>query len=244
MSILYSADDFDDDGNFVSARCFQDLLTENEGLAGQVPSFNNISWDDPALYMIPLTSDEIAAVMSDNPKLPAPTPVTPTSDIAATNPFPELPDPSSHQPSKTHSLSPAPSPKSSAPLCKANSSSWTAWNPTQSIICPQTPPPQLTDAQKASQKIKRDQKIEKMKCLHDTVTEYLDEQKMKIEALLWAHHVTPKQINDIIGSQTHYRTSRKSQLIHALIHAKAKEINAGKSNDFYSMVSQSLSCIN
>ncbi|KAG1852681.1 hypothetical protein F4604DRAFT_1591923, partial [Suillus subluteus] len=30
----------------------------------------------------------------------------------------------------------------------------------------------------------------------------------------------------IIGSQTHYCTSRKSQLIHALIHAKAKEVNA------------------
>jgi flagellar biosynthesis regulator FlaF len=84
-----------------------------------------------------------------------------------------------------------------------------------------------------------------MKHLHDAVTEYLDEQKTKIEALSWAHHVTPKQINDISSSsQMHYRTSCKSQLIHVLIHAKAKEINTGKSNDFYSMVSQSLSCIN
>jgi hypothetical protein len=130
MSILYSADDFNVDGNFVSTRCFQDLLTKNEGLAGQVPSFNDINWNDPALYMMPLTSNEIAAVMSDNPKLPALTPVMPMSDIAATNPFPELPDPSSHQPSKTRSLSPALSPESSALLCEANSSSWAAQNPT------------------------------------------------------------------------------------------------------------------
>ncbi|KAG2738623.1 hypothetical protein P692DRAFT_20758224 [Suillus brevipes Sb2] len=114
----------------------------------------------------------------------------------------------------------------SAPLREANSSSWAARNPTRSIIRPQTPPPQLTDAQKASRKIKRDQRVERTKRLHDAVAEYLDEQKTKIEALSRAHHVTPKQVNDIIGSQTHYRTSHKSQLMHALIHAKAKEVNA------------------
>jgi hypothetical protein len=94
------------------------------------------------------------------------------------------------------------------------------------------PLPQLTDAQKASRKIKRDQKIERTKHLHDAVSEYLDAQKMKIQALSQAHHITPKQINDIISNQMHYRTSHKSQLIHALVHTKAKEMNAGKSNDF------------
>ncbi|KAG2109481.1 hypothetical protein DEU56DRAFT_750013, partial [Suillus clintonianus] len=49
------------------------------------------------------------------------------------------------------------------------------------------------------------------KHLHDAVAEYLDAQKTKIEALSRAHHVTPKHINDIIGSQTHYRTSRKNR---------------------------------
>ncbi|KAG2125532.1 hypothetical protein BD769DRAFT_1668784 [Suillus cothurnatus] len=218
MSILYSADNFNVDGNFVSTRCFQDLLTKNKGLAGQVPSFNDINWDDPALYMMPLTSDEIAAVMSDNPKLPAPTPVMPMSNIAATNPFPELPDPSSHQPSKTRSLSPAPSPESSFGSTEPNMKHYLSLDTTTST----------NRCTKASQKIHRDQKIERMKHLHDAVAEYLDEQKTKIEALLWAHHVTPKQINDISSSsQTHYHTSCKSQLIHALIHAKAKEINAG-----------------
>ncbi|KAG2049247.1 hypothetical protein BDR06DRAFT_866438, partial [Suillus hirtellus] len=72
----------------------------------------------------------------------------------------------------------------------------------------------------------RDQKIEE-KRLHDAVAEYLDAQKTQIEALALAHHVTPKQINNIISNHMHYRTSCKSQLIHALIHAKAKEMNAG-----------------
>ncbi|KAG1797353.1 uncharacterized protein HD556DRAFT_1233386 [Suillus plorans] len=106
-------------------------------------------------------------------------------------------------------------------------SSWAARNPTRAIIRPRTPPPRLTDAQKASRKIKRDQKIERTKRLHDAVAGYLDAQKTQIEALALAHHITPKQINDIISNHTHYRTSRKSQLIHALIHAKAKEMNAG-----------------
>ncbi|KIK40520.1 hypothetical protein CY34DRAFT_24772 [Suillus luteus UH-Slu-Lm8-n1] len=69
-------------------------------------------------------------------------------------------------------------------------------------------------------------KNERTTRLHNTIAGYLDKQKMKIEALSRAQSVTPKQINDIIGSQTHYRTSRKSQLINVLVHAKAKEVNA------------------
>ncbi|KAG1899792.1 uncharacterized protein F5891DRAFT_1128793 [Suillus fuscotomentosus] len=89
------------------------------------------------------------------------------------------------------------------------------------------PPPRLTDAQKASHKIKRDQTTEKRKRLHNTVAEYLEEQRVKIEALSRAHSVTPKVINDIIGGQTHYRNSRKMQVKNALVHAKSKEMNAG-----------------
>ncbi|KAG0696204.1 hypothetical protein DFH29DRAFT_1004751 [Suillus ampliporus] len=58
------------------------------------------------------------------------------------------------------------------------------------------------------------------------VAEYLAEQKMKIEMLARAHSITPKSINDIIGSQTNYHKSRKPQLTNALVHAKAKEMNA------------------
>ncbi|KAG1834282.1 hypothetical protein DFJ58DRAFT_869095 [Suillus subalutaceus] len=184
---------------------------------------------------MPLTSDEIAAIMSNTnnslPNLPPGLP-PPTSDpllrqlSESRSPLPDFLPPTSDPPLCQPSEARSPSPERSEPLREANSSSWAAQNPTRSIIRPRMPPPRLTDAQKASRKIKRDQRTERTKHLHNAVAEYLDEQKTKIEALSRAHHITPKQINDIIGSQTHYRTTRKSQLIHALIHAKAKEVNA------------------
>ncbi|KAG2743417.1 hypothetical protein P692DRAFT_201870095, partial [Suillus brevipes Sb2] len=212
MSSLYLPDDFDANGNFASTGCLPP------------PSFNEIDWNDPTLYTMPLTSDDIAAIMSDannslsdllppmsstNNSLSDPLPpmsntnnslsdlVPPMSDDnnSLSDLLPPMPDPSSPQPSGTHSLSP----DMSVPLREANSSSWAARNPTRSIIRPRTPPPRLTDAQKASRKIKRDQRVERTKRLHDAVAEYLDEQKTKIEALSRAHYVTPKQVNDIIG---------------------------------------------
>jgi hypothetical protein len=122
----------------------------------------------------------------------------------------------------------------SEPLRNANSSTWAARNPTRSTIHRRTPPPRVSDAQKASRKIKQDRKIELTNRLHDSIAEHLDEQKLKIEALGLMHNVTPKRISDMISSQTNYRTSRKVQLTNALVHAKAKEMNAGKSNLFNS----------
>ncbi|KAG1794347.1 uncharacterized protein HD556DRAFT_1236853 [Suillus plorans] len=185
---------------------------------------------------MPLTHDEIAAL---------------THDIAATNhPLPELPPPT-HVAGASTSPARTPSPKPSeihdqGPVSptqsevsdtsrevpellqrEANTSTWAARNPTRATIRPRTPPPRLTDAQKASRKIKRDQTTEKRKRLHNAVAEYLEEQRVKIEALSRAHSVTPKAINDIIGGQTHYRNSRKMQVKNALVHAKSKEMNAG-----------------
>ncbi|KAG1781345.1 hypothetical protein EV702DRAFT_963142 [Suillus placidus] len=70
--------------------------------------------------------------------------------------------------------------------------------------------------------------METTKRLHDAVAIYLDEQKLKIRSLLRAHNVTPKYINNIIGSDTKYCTLRKVQLTNALIHAKAKEMNTNQ----------------
>jgi hypothetical protein len=212
MNTSFSAADFDANGDFAA------------------PLLDNINWDDPALYTMPLTDDEIAAIVGD---------------IAATN-FPVIPklpthpslsDPPPHTPSPhpsecsslDHDPPDPPSPTCAGPLREANSSSWAAHNPTRPVLRPRTPPPRLTDAQKASRKIKRDQKHEAAKHLHDGVVQYLNEQRLKIEALARTHNVTSKHVNDIIGSQTNYHKSRKPQLINALVHAKAKEMNAGKS---------------
>ncbi|KAG1743567.1 uncharacterized protein EDB91DRAFT_1247065 [Suillus paluster] len=213
ISYLYMADDFDANGNFISTGVFSGDSFDPVNSTGseQVPNIDQIDWDDLSLYIMPLTNNEIAAL---------------TKDIAATNipTIPELPTPPARtplpQPSPTEAEVPDTTPSSQSnpteaevldtiveipeSLHEANTSYWAARNPTRAIICPWTPPPRLTDAQKASQKIKRGQKIERTKHLHDTVAEYLNAQKMKIKALSRAHHVTPKHINDIIGSQTHY----------------------------------------
>ncbi|KAG1862844.1 hypothetical protein DFJ58DRAFT_700378 [Suillus subalutaceus] len=118
----------------------------------------------------------------------------------------------------------------SEPLRDANSSTWAARNPTRPMIHRRTPPPRLSDAQKASRKIKKDQRTEITKHLHDAVAKHLQEQKNGVELLSLAHNVTPKQINDIISHQTKYCTARKVHLNNALIHAKAKEMNSGQPN--------------
>ncbi|KAG2034626.1 hypothetical protein BDR03DRAFT_1013242 [Suillus americanus] len=152
MSNLYSADSFDANGNFISTRKLLDFLATDKG---HIPSIDDINWDDPSLYSMPLTRDEIEAL---------------TYDIAATNcPLPELPPPphvASMSAPPAHTPSPGPSefcdegmlspthsevPDASGGVKEslqreANTSTWAARNQTQAIICPRTPPPQLTNA--------------------------------------------------------------------------------------------------
>lgn len=104
MSYLYSADNFDANGNFISTGRFLDLLARGEdtppsGEGGShIRLINNINWNDPSLYTMPLTDDEIAAL---------------THDIAATNhPLPELPPPT-HVAGASTSCARTPSPKPS-----------------------------------------------------------------------------------------------------------------------------------
>ncbi|KAG1729474.1 hypothetical protein EDD22DRAFT_1015222 [Suillus occidentalis] len=219
--IFHSVNDLDISGDFAATGGPDDLgslgfyHTERNASGGNVHSFDSIDWEDLSLYTMPLSVEELQAINADTT-------------------FPQLRDPSMANLSSTSDTSgyvpPSriPSPIENTrpdPLRDANSSTWAACNPTRSVIRAQTPPPRLSDAQKASRKVKRDQKMETTKRLHDAVALYLDEQKLKIGLLSCTHNVTPKYINDIIGSHTKYRTTRKVQLTNALIHAKAKEMN-------------------
>jgi hypothetical protein len=258
MSYIYSPDDFDANGNFIHAGGFTQILGEGGGVnvfnpvggSSCMPLLltDNINWEDPSLYTTPLSSEDIAAINAMSaalPELPAPPGLVtvapdagqrPSLPLSADQNLPPPPSPSCYPPAdvtpndRLPPIQPEGGSELSEHLHEANSSSWAARNPSRPIIRPRTPPPRLTEAQKASRKIKMDQKKEKTKRLYDAVAEYLDEQKIKIETLSRAHSVTPKHINDIIGSQTKYRTSRKTQLTNALVHAKAKEMNAGRSD--------------
>lgn len=183
-------------------------------------ALHNIDWGNPSLFTMPLTSDELAAIND--------TVSSQIHDRVATL------SPAASQfmlPSRT------PSPiagNSMSVLRDANTSTWAAHNPTHATIRCRTPPPKISEAQKASRKIKRDQKIELTKLVHNAVAAHLDEEKTRIQSLAHAHNVTPKYINDMISSQTKYHGSRKAQLANALLHAKAKEMNSGESNLFTS----------
>ncbi|KAG1859023.1 hypothetical protein DFJ58DRAFT_726481 [Suillus subalutaceus] len=222
MSYIFSEDDFNTNGNFINGggpEYLAGLLNENEGLSHTLQLWHGIDWEDPSLYSMPLTSDELA-FLNDGPALPQP----PTPVISHFSPDARELTPSSR------ASSPGGEESLPEPLRDANSSTWAARNPTRPMIHRQTPPPRLSDAQKASRKIKKDQRTEITKHLHDAVAKHLQEQKNGVELLSLAHNVTPKQINDIISHQTKYCTARKVHLNNALIHAKAKEMNSGQPN--------------
>ncbi|KAG2028466.1 hypothetical protein BDR03DRAFT_1096444 [Suillus americanus] len=222
MSFTFPENDFDPNGNFIASggpEYFMGMLNENEGLSNTLQPWDDIDLDDPSLYMMPLTSDELAAVNGE-PVLPHPT------FIAEFSPDAHDLTPASRAPS------PADSESLSEPLRDANLSTWAARNPTRPVIHCRTPPTRLSDAQKASRKIKKGLKTEMTKRLHDAVVKHLQEQKHAVELLSCAHNVTPKYVNDMIGSQTKYHTARKIHLTNALIHAKAKEMNSGMLNPF------------
>lgn len=179
--------------------------------------WDGIDWNDPSLYQ--LMSDELTA-LNDGPVLPQP----PAPVISE-------PSPDVHAPTLSpHASSPGGGELLSEHLCDANLSTWAAQNATCPVIRCQTPPPRLSDAQKASRKIKQDQRTEIAKRLHDAVAKHLQEQKIAVELLSLTHSVTPQHINDLINNQTKYRTARKIHLTNALIHTKAKEMNSGMSN--------------
>ncbi|KAG1758160.1 hypothetical protein EDD22DRAFT_912125 [Suillus occidentalis] len=207
--IFHSVNDLDISGDFAATGGPDDLgslgfyHTERNASGGNVHSFDSIDWEDLSLYTMPLSVEELQAINADTT-------------------FPQLRDPSMANLSSTSDTSgyvpPSriPSPIENTrpdPLRDANSSTWAARNPTRSVIRARTPPPRLSDAQKASRKVKRDQKMETTKRLHDAVALYLDEQKLKIGC------------SRALTIHTKYRTTRKVQLTNALIHAKAKEMN-------------------
>jgi hypothetical protein len=176
MSYLYGADDFDANGDFISTECLLDLLPGNEGMplnhphslsAGsrQFPSFDKVNWDDPSLYTMPLTKEEILALTYDiattnvqtnvptYPELPTARLPSPPAHTPSPQPFcPELPPARMSSQSRDEG-SPSPtivsrdegSPSSTTAevldtsketFRDANTSSWAVQNPMQAIICP------------------------------------------------------------------------------------------------------------
>ncbi|KAG2089874.1 uncharacterized protein F5147DRAFT_780519 [Suillus discolor] len=214
-------DNFNINGNsFAGTGYFTGILNENEGLSQH---WHSIDWEDPLLYTMPLMRDELAALNNGLALPQCPTPV-----IADVSPEAHQLTPSSCALSRA--LSPADGESPPELHCDTNSSTWAARNPTRPMLHRWTPLPRLSDAQKASQKIKKDQRTAVTKHLHDAVAKHLQEQKNAVILLSLTHNITPKHIDNMISNQTKYHTARKVNLTNALIHAKAKEMDNDQPN--------------
>ena len=105
--------------------------------------------------------------------------------------------------------------------------SWANRNPGVPTI-PLRPSRQISEAQKASRAISREQRAEKATLLDSAVQEYLVRQASEIEAIALKHNVTIKYVKGLIGGETHYHSTRKAQCHNALLRVKALEVNASR----------------
>ena len=115
-------------------------------------------------------------------------------------------------------------------VADTNTSTWSTRNPQRPVIPPRTSKPKqpLSEAERASRQIAAEQRSGRREALQADIKMYLEEQARKLDAIAAAHGVTVKYLNNIVTSKTHYHTTRKPHLMNALMHAKAKEVNAGK----------------
>lgn len=103
-------------------------------------------------------------------------------------------------------------------------STWAARNPGARVIQPRRSR-QISEAQKASWAIARQQRAAKKALLDNAVQEYLTQQTSKLEEIASKHSITVEYLKGLIGGQTHYHNPRKVQRHNALLHAKALEVN-------------------
>ncbi|KAG1729313.1 uncharacterized protein EDB91DRAFT_1253059 [Suillus paluster] len=126
MTSIYSAEDFDANGNFISGGAFMDLVAGG-GKSGPVPSINEINWDDPSLYTMPLIIDVIAAITEDIATIN--TSVPPTHTLSP-QPFETSAQDLEGLPSTTEAEMSGTGGQMSELLRKGNVSSWAAQNQT------------------------------------------------------------------------------------------------------------------
>jgi hypothetical protein len=131
-------------------------------------------------------------------------------------------------PSPPPSNSREPSPPARALLAESNNTTWAARNPTRPILNPRPAPARLTEAQKASRAIAREQKKANAKRLDDDIKQFTEDQHAKLEEIAKTHNVKVEKVKDLVGASTHYKKSRKPTLHNAIVHAKAMEVNQGK----------------
>ncbi|KII92206.1 hypothetical protein PLICRDRAFT_27424 [Plicaturopsis crispa FD-325 SS-3] len=109
----------------------------------------------------------------------------------------------------------------------ANESSWKDRNPGRPVLSIRPGRGRLTDAQKSSQGIARDQRADRTKALNDAIHKVVKDMEARVEEIATMFDRHPKEVEELIGIHTRTKSTRKVSLKNALIHAKAEEVNAG-----------------
>ena len=191
------------------------MLVGNQATYGGVstgpslfPSEVDFDWDDPAFYA--LTPEEMGLPPDG-------------SCVNHLTTAPPLPPGSIIQQPSLVEINPG-----NIPVQKSHEATWAGHNAARPVIKPRTPPRPLTEADKNSRKIAKEQKQSADKLLQEAIKNLFAEQNAKIEAIAKEHNVQPKRVRKLLVGTTHYQPNRKVQLYNALISAKAQEVNAGK----------------
>jgi hypothetical protein len=87
----------------------------------------------------------------------------------------------------------------------------------------------LTDAQKATRKIRREVERHAQDLLSKELDELLTEQRKELEDLAQRHGKKVEAIDKLMKSG-HYKHKRSVNIENAKIHMKSQEVNAGKSS--------------
>jgi len=91
----------------------------------------------------------------------------------------------------------------------------------------------LTEAQKASQAVAREQKKAEQDVLDGDIKQFLSMQEDEIAKMAMVHNIKVEKVRDLLGFNNYYKKHRKPTLHNAILYFKAMEINQGACAHIY-----------
>jgi vacuolar-type H+-ATPase subunit H len=88
----------------------------------------------------------------------------------------------------------------------------------------------LTDAQKATRKIRQETERHAQELLSKDLDQLLTKQREELEELAGQHGKKVEAIDKLISTSGHYKHKRSVNIENAKVHMKSQEVNAGKSS--------------
>ncbi|KAI6167916.1 hypothetical protein EDD17DRAFT_1750484 [Pisolithus thermaeus] len=112
-----------------------------------------------------------------------------------------------------------------------NKSTWAAQNPRWPVMQPHqslsTVEKEHCSAHAASRQISAAQQKDHDALLNKAIQSLADEFEAKVQVLAMTHNVTHEKVKKLLGSHKYYRNPCSTQLVNAIIHDKAHEVNKG-----------------